>query len=110
MSSLWRSYAAKEAAAAEMISALQSPAVAVRLSALEAMSTYSISPPWDEVLADLARRDPSELVKDRLAGFVALRQWEPIVSEEMRWLRSWAAERQRISPGLVTRVISGDAR
>jgi hypothetical protein len=108
MYSPWRSSVEKEAAEAEMISALQSPAVTVRLSALEAMSMYSISPPWDEVLANLARTDPSELVKDRLAGFVALRQWEPVASEDMRWLRSWAAERQRSSPVPVTSVISGD--
>jgi len=109
MSSWWRRYEGKEAAKAEMISALQSPGVELRLSALEAMSMYSTSPPWDKVLANLARGDPSELVKDRLAGFVALRQWEPIMTEEMRWLRSWAAERQRSSHGLA-RAIPGDAR
>jgi hypothetical protein len=109
-SSSWRRYAAEEAARAEMISALRSPDVDVRLSALEVMSTYSISPPWDVVLANLARRDPSERVKDRLAGFVALRQWEPVVTEEMRWLRTWAAERQRRSPGRAPRAISGGVR
>ena len=109
-SSWWQRYGSKEAVRAEMISALRSPDVEVRLSALEAMPMYSISPPWDEVLANLAQGDPSDLVKDRVAGFVALRQWEPVASEEMRWLRSWAAERQRGSADLVAREIAGDAR
>ena len=106
----YRRYAAGDAARAEMVSALRSPDVTMRLSALEIMSAYSISPPWDEVLANLARRDPSERVKDRLAGFVTLRQWEPVASEEMRWLRAWAAERQRRSPDLVSRAIPEGVR
>lgn len=109
-SSWWRRYGAEEGAKAEMISALQSPDTEVRLAALEAMSIYSISPPWDKVLANLARRDPSELVEDRLASFVARRQWEPIVSEEMRWLRSWAAERQRSLRDPIATAIPEDVR
>ena len=106
----WRRYGAKEAARADMISALQSPDVEVRLAALDAMSMYSISPPWDEVLANLARGDPSELVKDRVARCVALRQWEPVVSEEVRWLRLWAAERERRNRDLAATMTPGGAQ
>lgn len=109
-SSWWRRYGAEEAARTELISALRSSDTEVRLAALEAMSIYSTSPPWDKVLADLARRDPSELVKDRLVSFVAIRQWEPIVSEEMRWLRSWAAQRQRNLRDLSATAIPEDAQ
>lgn len=88
-----------------MISALQSSDIEVRLAALESM--YSISPPWDEVLANIARGDPSELVKDRVARCIALRQWEPVVSEEMRWLRLWAAERERRNRDLAATMTPG---
>lgn len=104
-SSFWRHYGAEEAARARMISALQSSDIEVRLAALESM--YSISPPWDEVLANIARGDPSELVKDRVARCIALRQWEPVVSEEMRWLRLWAAERERRNRDLAATMTPG---